>query len=359
MRSHVAAVLAGLGALALAVAGTAVPATASPTPDPATRVTWSVEPSAAEGPDGRVSFRYELEPGGEVSDFVTVTNFSEQEVTFALYASDGVVTADGQFDLLPAAEEPVDVGTWITVEQPEVTIPALSQAIVPFTLTVPGDATPGDHPGGIVASLSTAGTDDQGNQVSVDNRVGARIHLRVAGDLAPELTVEDVSAAYHGGWNPFAAGWMSLDYTLTNTGNVRLGATQLAEVTGPFGFGLAGADGPEVAELLPGESMPVSLRVDDVWPALRVRAGVEGEPVVVGEDVVDVAPAFVSGGTGAWAVPWPQLGVLVVLGGAAYLLLLSRRRRAAQLAIAVAQAREEGAREAAAALAEPSRDPSS
>src|SRR5699024_7766773 len=78
-----------------------------------------------------------------------------EDVTFALLASDGVVGESGAFDLLPSDVEPTDTGAWIDIEE-EVALAAGESAVVPFTITVPEDALPGDHPGGIVASLSTA-----------------------------------------------------------------------------------------------------------------------------------------------------------------------------------------------------------
>src|SRR5690606_23751879 len=89
--------------LALAVAvpavALAVPATAADDED---RVTWGVAPAAEDEADGRVSFRYELDPGAVVEDFLEVTNYSDRAVTFQLLSSDGVVGPDGAFDLLPA-----------------------------------------------------------------------------------------------------------------------------------------------------------------------------------------------------------------------------------------------------------------
>ncbi|TGJ94378.1 hypothetical protein DLJ96_19990, partial [Actinotalea fermentans ATCC 43279 = JCM 9966 = DSM 3133] len=78
-----------------------------------------------------------------------------------VYASDGVVTADGQFDLLPAGATPVDGGAWITLGEGDtagptqrVEVAAESSVTVPFTVAVPADATPGDHPAGVVAALA-------------------------------------------------------------------------------------------------------------------------------------------------------------------------------------------------------------
>src|SRR5215217_7145419 len=56
------------------------------------RITWSVAPADASGPDGRRVVDLELEPGERVVDHVAVSNHSATEVTFALTANDGYLT---------------------------------------------------------------------------------------------------------------------------------------------------------------------------------------------------------------------------------------------------------------------------
>ncbi|OLT10596.1 hypothetical protein BJF78_28565 [Pseudonocardia sp. CNS-139] len=190
----VAALVGTAGAAAAALPGRPAPAQDG-------TVTWAVQPADTEGPDGRVSFRYELDPGGVVADNVIVTNYSEVDVDFRLYASDGVTTPSGAFDLLPGSRPPVDAGSWVTLAETSVRLGPRQARIVPFTVTVPPNATPGDHPAGIVAAVGdTAGATD----VTVERRVGARVHLRVGGELAPRLDVSALDVGYGGGWRPDA-----------------------------------------------------------------------------------------------------------------------------------------------------------
>lgn len=330
--------LAVLTAL-LCCLGPVLPAGAATAPS---RITWAVQPAVAEGQQQRVSFRYDLEAGGAVTDSVTVTNFSDSPVEFILYASDGVITADGQFDLLPSATAPTDAGSWISIDQPRLTVPAQSSASVPFTLTVPANATPGDHPAGIVASLTQAGADGQ-SQVSVENRVGARVHLRVAGELDPVLTLTQASAEYEGSWNPIRPGSVHLTYTVENTGNVRLGSEQTTRVGGLFGIPLTTADGSGIPELLPGSQFTVTDTVDGVWPLFRLRVASEGEAFAVGNDAVDVPMTVQTGTAGTWAMPWSQLLTIALLALVVYGLLVRRRRARARLTAALEKARAEGA----------------
>lgn len=296
-------------------------------PETGARVTWGAVPAGEEGADGRVSFRLELEPGAEHTDFIEISNFSEQSVTFGLTASDGVIVESGEFDLLPDSQQPAGTGAWIEIAE-SVEIDPDSSAVLPYTLRVPEDALPGDHPGGIAVSVLTAGEDDQGNSMALNARVGVRVHLRVPGELTPRVEVTEASAEYRHSWNPFRPGTVEVTYTAANTGNVRLGSDQSVTVTGLFGIG-TGADGRPASqqrEILPGQSSGPYRLTADSWPLGRLTAEITAEQQVVGEDVIEAAIADARARATVLAVPWPQLvygGGLLALAAA----LLRRRRR--------------------------------
>ncbi|WP_326551902.1 WxL protein peptidoglycan domain-containing protein [Micromonospora sp. NBC_01813] len=342
------ALLAGLLLAGIALTAPA-PAT---TPAAAQSLTWGVAPSSPDGPNGRPAFEYKLDPGATLTDYVAITNHSDRPITLDVYASDAFTTEQGGFDLLAATEEPVDVGSWITFETRTLTVPSTSRLDVPFSIAIPDNATPGDHPGGIVASLAATGTDDEGNQVSVDHRVGSRIYLRVTGELQPVLDIVDLSVTHDGSWHPLRGGAVTANFTVRNTGNVRLtGQPQLA-VDGPLGLARRSAVGDQLPEILPGDSYRTSVRVDGVPPLVRLGVGLSVEPAAVTDEVLDPAPAAVTREVDLWAAPWPQLVILLLIGAGTWLVIAGRRRRrrrqAAQLEHAVAAAREAGRAEGAA-----------
>lgn len=301
-------------------------------------LTWSVRPTpSAEEPE-RPNYAYDLAPGATVRDSIRVRNFGTEALPLAIYASDALTTATGVLDLLPAGEEPTDVGAWTVLDATNVEVPPQGFVDVQFTLVVPADAEPGDHTGGIVTSYRTPSEDESGQPVVLDRRLGSRIHVRVDGELVPRLEVSDVEVSYSGTANPLGTGTLHVDYVVTNVGNVRLGAAPTVVVPGRLGF-----PGREVAldrmpELLPGNSLGFTVDVPAVWPTVRTTAEVVLDPVPTreGDDFgSDVPTATASVST--WSVPWSQVGAVLVVVGVPLWVWRSRRRRRRREAALVQQ----------------------
>lgn len=337
---------------ALMIAGPAAAASVDAA-DPVGEVTWAIVPADAAGvPDQRVSYRLDLDPGATVTEHALVTNFSAEPVTFDIVAADGVLSPTGAFDLLPPDEESRGVGAWVEV-QPTVDVPAGGSVLVPFTLTVPENATPGDHPGGIVAGITRTGDQAEGPQVGVNTRVGVRIHLRVEGEITPAFAFTDVSTRYEMSWNPFAPGRLHVEYTVANEGNVRLKSIQQFTALGPFGLP-TGAEGPsgtviaQQREILPGQTAKVEEVLESTWPLGLITTTLRGTQDSVGDDAPLQQLEQESVEATAWAIPWMQLLVLLLLALLVFAVMRLVRSRRAKQAAAIDRAREEGAREAAA-----------
>jgi hypothetical protein len=326
----------------------------APAKPPKASITWAVQPSTSKGPDGRSTYNWpDLKPGTVVHDYVGVSNFKATPVTFQVYATDAFVTSSGNLDLLSAATKPVDVGSWVHFLHNTVIVPGHARVNEPFTLTVPRNATPGDHTGGVLASTTRKGVNNQGTSVTVDSRIGVPIYLRVSGPLHPVLGVESLSVGYHSTINPFGGGATNVSYTVHNTGNVRLTGTQTVTITGPFGVTLATAHPKPLLQLLPGQSFRVHAHVSGVFPAGPLTVHVQVHPVAVaGLSHTGTAYRMVSHSAGMFAIPWPQLLLLVVLAGAGvgawWWVGRMRRNRAATLAAAVEKGRREALVESAA-----------
>ncbi|HWS31329.1 MAG TPA: DUF916 domain-containing protein [Actinoplanes sp.] len=330
MRTRIAAAVLALATLA------------SPAPARADSLTWSVAPSGPQGPNGRPAFDYKLDPGATVTDHVAVTNHSRRPLTLRLYAQDAFTTSGGGFDLRAGAAAPVDAGGWITVGGERITLPASSRVVVPFTLTVPANATPGDHAAGIVASLLSDTADAAGNRVSVDHRVGSRVYLRVTGPLRQELTVTGVQINTRTSWNPSRLPDVTATFTVVNNGNVRLGGTPTIRIAGPFGFGARTATAATMPEILPGGSLTTTVTVGSVPPLGRENLIVDLSPAPADGRAADPAPAPVSARHTVWLMPWPQLAVLAPAAGLLALWWSGRRRRERRMRAALAAAEQRG-----------------
>ncbi|HSL74603.1 MAG TPA: DUF916 domain-containing protein [Ilumatobacteraceae bacterium] len=315
------------------------PAPTGPTGSSGT--TWGIQPSGTEGTATRPSFVYEVEPGSVVDDSVRITNFSDQPLTLRVSGHDAFNTGTGGFDVLAAGVTSTGVGSWLTLATDAVVVPAQDAVDVPFRLTVPSNASPGDHAGGIVASMTMTATQADGTAVLVDNRVGTRIYVRVAGPLRPSLVVTSFTVDYEPQGLVGLGGTLVADYTVRNAGNVRLTAGQRIDVVGAFGAGRRAVDVEDMPELLPGGEYSTTVRIDGTRPFVRLVADLEITPAGPTADettvVDDVPPPFTSRAT-TWAVPWRALVVSALIAAA---LLWRRRNR----------------RRAAGAAAEPAADP--
>lgn len=286
-------------------------------------VTWAVKTASNGFGSDRQNFSYTVEPGGRVSDAFVVVNHGKKPLTLGVYAADGFTTESGQLDLAVKDDKPTGVGAWVRTGKSTVTIPAEKSVEVPFTLTLPKNATPGDHMGGVVTTLTQA-NDRAG--INVDRRLAIRIRLRVGGELAPTLAVENLHVAYAGTPNPFGTGDATVEYTVHNTGNAILSARQTASVAGPFGsFRVATQPIANAPELLPGDSWKVTAKVDGVVPTGLLTAKVALTPLLTdASGSVTPLPTTETTGRG-WAVSW-TLVLLVVLVVAGVVLLVRRRR---------------------------------
>ncbi|WP_054056335.1 WxL protein peptidoglycan domain-containing protein [Alloactinosynnema sp. L-07] len=311
-----------LTGLLAAVALGAFPAVATAQDTPAQDkgpATFGVRPATAQAPDNRPNFSFSATPGAVIKDHLAVANISTGPLSLKVYASDAFNTPDGGFDLLAAGHKPVDIGAWAKVDAETVEVPGRTTKIVPFTITIPADATPGDHVGGIVAALVTEATGSDGQRVAVEQRVGSRFYLRISGDLKPRLSIEGLTAQYSGGW--FGSGETKISYTVRNSGNVRLGGKQKVTVETPWGSGTSAENLPDLPELLPNNTFAVTTTVKGILPAGWLDGLVHIDPVAPPgpqpqAEAIDASVTVV-------AVPW----LLVILLAVVLLLVLFLRWR--------------------------------
>jgi hypothetical protein len=224
-------------------------------------------------------------------------------------------------------------------------IPPGRGEILPFTIAVPHNASPGDHVGAVMAQVSFQRTTKKGQVVTESQRIGAPIYLRVAGPLHAGLAVESVSATFHSTLNPLGSGSSTVSYTVQNTGNVLLSGSQRVTVSGPFGSATLRLK--SLPTVLPGRSVRITGQsAASLYPAgpftAKVRVGPAAPPH---EPQLATPMAYVSGSASMFATPWGLILLIVVLAviivGVLQLTRFRRRRLQETLGEVADQVRRE------------------
>ena len=311
----------------------------------------SARPAGADGaPDARTRFSYREDPGQHVADRFLVKNTGADVQQFTVVGRDAFNDDDGRFALLDTAQEPTAIGRWIRFENGKnritFTLAPGKSRLLPFSLDLPADATPGDHVGGLVASVV-----QKGAQVNVDRRVATRMYARVSGELHPQLTIGSIDASYDGAWWNLLSGSVTLRYTVDNTGNIALASNVTSGVKTWFGIPAAGAKGGSIQEVLPGDSAAYEFTVPAIAQLLYVNPYLTLNPFVDDPDTAKQLPVQpTTRDAVVWAVPWSIVIVLLVAGAVALGLWWRKRRDAARLSAWLdytqAQARAEAQRDA-------------
>jgi hypothetical protein len=309
-------------ALAAAIAtAAAIPVLqASPT-SAASNGAWSVFPTSQPGQIlGRAYFQLSLVPGENYRDSVSVINQTTNSLQFNLYAADAYNTADGGFALHRRTDPKRDIGAWIQLPTEVLNIPARTQALIPFTVSVPPDASPGDHPGGIVAESTQGTTTRRGSLgITVLQAVGTRAYGRVAGPLDPSFTIANFSVHAHRGFVGLLGGPVSADvqYTLVNTGNVILDPATVASMSPLIGSS-TGLRSVNIPALLPHDSATIHQHVNSLYPILRLSSSLRVTATGYGVTRMETVSTLV--------IPW--LAFVIILLTLVAIFLYRRLKRA-------------------------------
>ena len=315
--------MALMAGLILVGAGPAVAASAAQSTSGAASAAATAQAAPAEfgaGPasatklDGRPYFTYDASPGGILEDHIAVVNFSTKPLKLNLYTADAQSGPHGDFVYGAESAARKQGGAWLSIGTQtalQITVPARTTIIEPFRLKVPANASPGDHAGAVMVSINGV-VQGKSQKLRLEQRIATRVIVRVSGPLHPRLSIENFHASYSGSLNPFATGVVTVSYTVRNTGNALLGATQQVRVHGLFGSSRHAVGVKPVPLLLPGGSYQVKTRVSAVLPEVWVTATVRLSPQGLRGDVnpgIHVSTASVT----VWTMPWILLAIVIAL----------------------------------------------
>jgi len=306
---------------------------------PEDQASFGIGPATGAAPDERAFLAYTVPPLGAVYDSVALVNYSQFPLDLAVYAADAVNGADGSIGFSDRQSQ--RDAAWVAFGTPEapveglVTVPGRDDAgqpgrvVVPFRVTVPENASPGDHVLGLVASLTTLGQNPGSQNIELEQRVATRVFLRVDGEAVPAVDVLDVTTDYTKGAQPWRPGTVDVSYTIANAGNLRAGVNPVLVVSGPFGVLERRVELEPVVDLLPGSSQVVTAQVPDVWPLVRLSVTAENE-VVAPPNGEDPGLGTTRQTMAVWAITLEFLVVLGVVSAVIALLAtraVRRRRR--------------------------------
>jgi hypothetical protein len=319
-----AAVRSRVGVVVTAVAAVIVIAATTPSAFAAAVPGWSVEPSGPSGPGARAYFVYELQPGARLQDTVAVTNSSNEPLTFTLYARDAVTPkGGGGLAFQDKSDQPQEAGSWITLPVDRYTLAPGTRADIGFTITVPADATPGDRVAGIIGTVvPDASTTATSSGLRVEQRLAARLYVRVSGDHHPAMSIDQLHIDY--GRDPMApptAADVTVQYRVGNTGDVRLSPDVVLTLEDGLGRRLARSDPVRLSEVLPGGSASGTYRFRDVLATTRLRVAAVASTLGVSATSAHRSEAI-------WVVSWPLVvAVLTLMAVLAALVARLRRRQ--------------------------------
>lgn len=171
---------------------------------------------AKDDPNGGQWFLLSLPPGQTGTVRAKVSNPAKVPQTVSFELRDLTFGDDGTPTISSGGTQQ-DVGSWGGPKQKTFELPPLKSVIVPFTVTVPSDAEPGDHVGAVVAI-----TANKQGQFRVVRQVATRFYVTVPGEAVRAYSILSVKPQKNSGFWPSA---VNTEVVLRNDGRTRVRPT--------------------------------------------------------------------------------------------------------------------------------------
>lgn len=264
-----------------------------------------------------VWFVYNLDRGESITDYLKLVNVStEKTMKVKIYPVDAVVSSQGVFNPLDEADPRQDIGAWIKMSEPEVSLAPQETRLIPFTLTIPEDASVGDHLGAIIAEKGELTPSGQAG-LSIKTRVGIRVWNTVPGEIVKNLQISNVTWEIKNkkisekpttlekirtalGLNK--EGFITL--SLKNDGNVHLMPKGNIEISDIFGGWVATLDNISLgtSALNQTTTVPVKWEKPSLFSHLTAKI-----TVFYGDNQTATAKKSF------WIIPWTLLSIVILL----------------------------------------------
>jgi hypothetical protein len=178
-------------------------------------------------------FIFDSKPGITVTSRVRVINIGTARGSVSLYPVDATTGQTSGAVYLNQNDPRNDVGAWITLGTPKVTLDPGESQIVPFQITIPNNMRPGQHLGGIIAEnltqLSSTSTGKAKKntstfQITIKNLTIVAVQVNLPGTVVEQLASTGVQIGGENGYQQLLVG-------LTNSGTVMLKPHGTLQVT--------------------------------------------------------------------------------------------------------------------------------
>ncbi|MCD5381696.1 MAG: DUF916 domain-containing protein [Candidatus Pacebacteria bacterium] len=171
-------------------------------------------------------------PGDTLTETLIITNHNDEEKEFFLVTKDITGVEAGGVPMF--AEEGAEVTgfemtEWIALDRTSVVIPAGGEVQIPLVVTVPNDASPGSHFGGVFASVAAPRLREIGAGVGYE--VASIISIRINGDVIDKARIRSFSTSklIYGEKN------VAFEAMVENQGNIMIRPRGPVTITGMFG----------------------------------------------------------------------------------------------------------------------------
>lgn len=182
-----------------------------------------------DNPRSNNIFIHEIKPRETAKDGILINNPTSEQRIVNLGVVDSIAASDGSFSCKQNTEKRTGTGNWIALDKKQVTLEPKKTEIVDFTITVPKDASPGEHSGCITFQDTKSYAKSSGSGIQLGFRGAVRLAVTVPGAIKKELTILRVETKR----NP--DGSYLVSPVAKNSGNVSLDVQARAQLTSKFG----------------------------------------------------------------------------------------------------------------------------
>lgn len=146
-------------------------------------------------------FIFEIKPGESVEDFVSIKNLSDVEATYYLYGADPTVSAQGTPAYKTRQNGGDGEGSWVTFNEPQITLGAHQEKKVSFTVNVPAETKLADYRMGI--TMEKTKQDVNNPNVTIATRFILHADVKVTDNPSPVPKLEKGASPQKAGWQSY------------------------------------------------------------------------------------------------------------------------------------------------------------